>query len=255
MLIAEASCDRIWREPPAELRLSENDIHIWRASLDQPQVTIRRFEEILSSDERARAGRFYFARDRDHFIAGRGILRRILGIYLSSDPARLEFRYGSNGKPALADISCALSFNLSHSGGLALYAVGCGKELGIDLEQIRFVAEADQIARRFFSAMECQVFLSLPMDKRDEAFFYCWTRKEAYIKAIGDGLSQPLDQFDVSLIPGEPARLLSIRGDTEDGSGWSLLDLRPAADYAAAIAVKGRNYRFACWQWSEKTDE
>src|SRR5262249_22774643 len=161
-----------------------------------------------------------------------------LGSYLDAEPKQLKFIYGNRGKPALdesfAEIS-ALRFNLSHSNGFALYVVTKEREIGCDLEYIRDIIDAEQIAERFFSAKEYADFRTLAEEYKFEAFFNCWTRKEAYIKAIGDGLSMPLDSFDVAFIPGEEARLLRSERDSDDVSRWSLLALKPAPDFAAAI--------------------
>ena len=179
-------------------------------SLDQTQSQIQSFLHTLAADEQARAERFHFERDREHFIVARGVLRAILGRYLNRAPERLSFCYGAHGKPALAGEAGAdaIRFNVSHSHGVALYAVTRGREVGIDLERIRFDLAVLEIAERFFSRREVATLRTLPTEAQRQAFFRCWTRKEAYIKARGEGLSLPLDQFDVSLAPGEPAALL-----------------------------------------------
>jgi len=143
----------------------------------------------------------------------------------------------------------AIRFNMSHSHGEALYAVTRGREIGIDLEFIRCDLEVEQIAERFFSQCEIATLRALPVSLRKHAFFLCWTRKEAYIKARGQGLSLPLDQFDVSLIPGEPSALLSTQPDSDEALRWSLQELTPAPGYAAALAVEGRGWSLSCWQW------
>ena len=146
-----------------------------------------------------------------------------------------------------------LRFNLSHSQGLALYAVTRGREIGVDLECIRPISDAEQIAERFFSAHENAVFRTIPAHEKPKAFFNCWTRKEAYLKALGDGLARPLDEFDVSLAPGEPAKLLRIEGAPQEASRWSLNRLEPGSGYVAALAVEGYGYQLKCWQccgWS-----
>ena len=145
----------------------------------------------------------------------------------------------------------AIRFNLSHSHGKALYAVSRGREIGVDLEFIRGDLEAEQIAERFFSHSEIETLRALPLSLRKHAFFLCWTRKEAYIKARGEGLSLPLDQFDVSLIPGEPAALLSTQSDSDEALRWSLRNLTPASGYAAALATEGRDWTLSCWQWPQ----
>ncbi len=138
---------------------------------------------------------------------------------------------------------------MSHSHGVALYAVTRDREVGIDLEFIRRDLEVEQIAERFFSRRETATLRALPTALREYAFFLCWTRKEAYIKARGEGLSLPLDQFDVSLIPGEPAALLSTQPDSDEALRWSLQELTLASGYVAALAVEGRGWSLSCWQW------
>lgn len=213
-----------------------NEIHVWQARLDREADALRQLEATLSSDEIARARRFHFERDRNHYIVGRGILRELLGKYLGQDPAALEFSYGEHGKPQLAgaNASSGLSFNLSHSGGLAVYAFAKERNLGIDVEQIRPDFVSEDIARRYFSAHEVNDLLSLPVADRTEAFFRCWTRKEAYIKARGAGLQIPLDSFSVSFLPGQPAQFLS-----GVDSSWQLVELDAGEGYAAALAYDG----------------
>lgn len=238
--------------PAGGLTLNRDEIHVWLAFLDQPDYRVRRLEQLLSKDERMRAESFCFERDRKSFIVGRGLLRTILGRYLRIEPSRLQFSFTSNGKPVLGKTfggGSMLRFNLSHSQGLALYAVTCGREIGIDLEYIHPISDVEQIAAHFFSVRENTVLRALPAHRRLEAFFNCWTRKEAYLKAIGDGLTQPLVKFDVTLTPGEPARLLHVDGDPQEVSRWSLQELTPASGYAATLAVEGHDWHLVCRQW------
>lgn len=242
-----------WCPSPEPLTVGSDEVHVWCVTLDQTASRVQSLQHTLSPDERRRAERFYFEQDRTRFIICRGLLRTILGGYLGIEPSRLRFCYGPRGKPALAEISGGdtLRFNVSHSHGLALYAVTGGREIGIDLEHIRPIPEALQIAERFFSAHENAVLRTLPTSQKLEAFFNGWTRKEAYIKARGEGLTLPLDQFDVSLAPGEPAALLSTKGDLQEASRWSIQELTPASGYVAALAVEGHSWRLKCWQWPE----
>lgn len=235
--------------------LGSNEVQVWRASLHLGASRLDALLATLTADERARAARFHFPKDRDHFIAGRGLLRAILARHLDTDPATLCFRYGRRGKPALAIPSDmgALRFNLAHSYGLALYAVTRAREVGVDLERMQPRLE-EGIAERFFSPREVAALRALPGDRQREAFFACWTRKEAYLKAKGDGLALGLDQFDVSLAPGEPAALLRTEGDPQEASRWSIRELDPAPGYAAALAVEGRNWHLTCWQWPDETE-
>lgn len=240
--------------PPFDLDLPAGEIHIWYAVLDQPVSHFCRFIQTLSMDERMRAERFYFEKDRKRFITRRGILRMILGRYLSIEPNRLQFSYGKSGKPALTDTfgKGTILFNVSDSGRLALYGFTRDREIGVDIEQVHDISDMDQIAERFFSVRENAIFHALPERNKKEAFFKCWTRKEAFIKAVGDGLSRPLDTFDVSLGPDEPARLLRIEGDSNDPPRWSIQELELAPGYASAFGIEGRRWRLHCWKWSNQ---
>jgi 4'-phosphopantetheinyl transferase len=245
--------DQLWFPPPTDLALSRDEVHVWRASLDQPASRVQNLRQTLTTRELDRAGRFHLPEDHQHFIVARGLLRAILGRYLDVEPSRLRFGYGVYGKPYLVSTygPNELKFNLSYSNGLALYAVTRGREIGIDLEYVRPIPEAGQIVERFFSASENAVFRALPAGLRQRAFFTCWTRKEAYVKAKGEGLSLRLDWFDVSLMPGEPAVQLNVRGSSQESSRWSLRELMPGPDHVATLAVEGSDWHLACWQWPE----
>jgi 4'-phosphopantetheinyl transferase len=242
-----------WNKPPANLKLSADEVHVWRASLNHSHETLLALSGTLVTEERERAARFHFERDRNHFIAARGVLRQILGLYLELPPGSLQFNYSSHGKPYLAD-ECGgewLRFNVSHAGELALFAFSSERELGIDIEQIRTDIEHKQIASTFFSKQEVDVLHALPEHLQQEAFFLCWTRKEAYIKGIGEGLSLPLDTFDVSLTPGEPASLLAVRGDVKEASRWTLQALEPGPNYHAALVAEGHDWQLKCLSWDD----
>ncbi len=228
--------------------LTTDEIHIWCASLDQP---VSGFQRLLSVDEEARAERYHFDEDRRRFIVRRGILKTLLGNYLGIEPYQIQFCYGKNGKPALSDTfgNGEVRFNLSHSEGLALYAFTRSRKIGVDIEYIRDVPEMEQIADRYFSENEKAVFHTLPESKKKEAFFNCWTRKEAFIKATGEGLSASLDRFDVSLAPGEPARLLGVEGDSIDESQWSICNLNIDIRYKAALVKEGKCCGTIYFQW------
>jgi 4'-phosphopantetheinyl transferase len=240
----------IWQSPPGELSLASDEVHVWRARLDQPQL-LADFSATLALDEQARASRFRFPDDRNHFIAARGLLRILLGRYLEINPAALSFRYSPFGKPSLAVHQGAdLRFNLSHSHGLALLAFAQGRDIGVDLESVRPEVAGLRIAERYFSPAEVAALCALPESQQTEAFFNCWTRKEAYIKARGDGLSARLDQFDVSLAPGEPAELLRTASD--EPRSWTMIELEPGACYKASLVVEGRGWRLRCLQWPDE---
>ncbi len=243
--------DLSWLHPPESLTLADDEVHVWRASLDLPGSHIQRLHHILIADEQKRAGRFHFQKDRDRFIVAHGVLRAILSCYLGVEPGQLCFCYNPYGKPALTKEFGGerVRFNMAHSRGLAIYALTCGREIGIDLEYVRADLADGQIAECFFSHREVAMLRAVPKNLQKEAFFNCWTRKEAYVKARGEGLSLPLDQFDVSLTPGEPAELLSTPGDSPEAAHWSLQALSPGPGYAAALAVEGCSWRLKCWQW------
>jgi 4'-phosphopantetheinyl transferase len=245
-----------WHPAPCRPALAASEVQIWCAVLDQDESQVHNFYHTLALDEQERAQRFYFARDRRRFTMARGVLRNILSRYLDLAPQQLAFAYGPKGKPSLAQDLAGLSpkasdlrFNLSHSGGLALYAFTYGRDVGIDLEQWREIEDAEQIASRFFAPGEVRTFCALPAHLRLEGFLNCWCRKESYIKATGDGLSLPLDRFEVSLVPGEPARFLRLEGDSAAAARWSLRELHPAPGYAAAVCVEGEGWELTCWRW------
>jgi len=246
-----------WRSPPETLTLGCDEVHVWRATLDKTPSRIQSFLSNLAPDERARAEQLYFERDREHFIVARGVLRAILSGYLNRVPASLSFCYSSYGKPALAGESDwdAIRFNVAHSHGVAVYAVARGREVGIDLERIRFDLALAEIAERFFSRREVAMLRTLPTEVQRQAFFRCWTCKEAHIKARGQGLSLPLDQFDVSLASGEPAAVLATQPDPSEASRWSLQELAPGPGYVAALAVEGHGWRLTSWQWPDAEQE
>jgi 4'-phosphopantetheinyl transferase len=215
-----------------------DDIHVWTIALDSP---VKESEQLaaLSPDERVRAGRFLAEHNRRRFVGCRAALRRILAGLLDQCPCEISFEYSPNGKPLIANQS-QIQFNVSHSEDIALIAVARGRAVGIDLERVRPDFATDAVAERFFSPLEREMLRSVPAESRIEAFARCWTRKEAFVKAIGEGLSYQLDRFDVSLKPDEPARLLSVGGDPNAAQRWSLRDLRVASGFVAALAVEGR---------------
>jgi 4'-phosphopantetheinyl transferase len=243
-----------WRVPSCRPPLEPQQVHVWRVPLDIPASVRTALHETLSPDERDRAGRYRFDRDRNRFTVGRGVLRLLLGSYLGIPPDRPRLCYGAQGKPALANEGGEwdLQFNLSHSQGLALVAFSPGRALGVDLEQIRPDLAEDRIAESFFSRQEVATLRALPPEQQAEAFFACWTRKEAYIKALGGGLSISLDSFDVSLAPGAPAALLRVRDDPGEASRWSLRELDPGPGFAGALVVEGHGWQLERWQIPEE---
>ena len=240
-----------WLRPPDDLDLHAHRVDIWRVSLDLSTETLRFLESSLSADELHRAARFHFSSDRDRFIAAHGCLRGILARYFHSEPGQLSFSTGSHGKPAidLASSERGVEFSLSHSGDVALVAVAGEQKVGVDVERIRQGISAPVIARQYFSKSEVAELLALPSEHREVGFFNCWTRKEAYIKAQGFGLSLPLESFDVSLSPNEPAILRATRPDPEESARWTLQHLNVYPGYAAALASEGSVKMLNSWDW------
>jgi 4'-phosphopantetheinyl transferase len=241
--------DTIWHRPSGRYVLPQGEVHVWRANLDQPQRLFARLTQLLSAEERARADRFHFEVDRKRCILARGILRLLLGDCLGTPAERLQFRYSEFGKPSLASESAPVEFNVSHSGDLVLVALGRGRALGVDVERIRIDVATEEIAARYFSVNECRDFATVAPDLRCAAFFACWTRKEAYIKARGDGLSLPLEQFDVAFLPGHAARLIATRHEPGEVHRWTLRGLEAGCGYKAALAVEGADWQMRCWEW------
>ena len=236
---------------PEEREQIGDRIDVWTASLDREEETYARLESALSPDEIARANRFHFAKDRKRYVVARGLLRKILGRYLRQAPAALEFSYGAYGKPALlgAHVSSGLTFNLAHSGELAAYAVSTKRNLGIDVELIKPESAGEDIARRYFSGREVSDLLTLPPEQRVAAFFRCWTRKEAYLKATGMGLQTPLDSFSVSLLPGVPAQFL---GGVDPC--WHMAAFNPGDNYSGALAYDGTPSRVRYFDVDSEAD-
>lgn len=217
-----------WRRPPARLTLSGPDVHVWRARLDVDDTTFRGLSRSISPDERARATRFRRPLDRRRFVAARAFLRRILARYARVDCRKLKFEYGPHGKPQL-QAECGappLSFNLSHCGDAAMYAVALRRNIGIDLEQLRPLQGCERIAKRRFPEADALALMNLPADKRESAFFAYWVRNEALVKATGDG----------------------VRGlGVTSGDGVTLVDFAPFRGHVAALAVEGAAARVRCW--------
>jgi 4'-phosphopantetheinyl transferase len=255
--IALQDCWGWWSTPPADLIMAGDEVHIWQINLDQPDPMVQEFTQVLSAHELVRAKRFYLEQDRRRFIVGRSQLRSILGRYLDCEPDYVQFCYGPNGKPALVSDAIThrntLHFNLSHSQGLALCALAWNWEVGIDLEYIRPLPTAKQLAQRFFSPEEYAFIQALPANEQPRAFFRLWTCKEAYLKAIGKGLPFLLKYVEVALTEGESAQLVGVPYDAQAGAPWFLQAFAPAPDYLAALAVKGHDWRLSHRQWQTES--
>ncbi|HEV3458814.1 MAG TPA: 4'-phosphopantetheinyl transferase superfamily protein [Thermoanaerobaculia bacterium] len=226
----------------ANLSVSSGEIHLWAVALDPAPEVVERLTRGIAPDEWERARRFRFERHRRRYLVGRGALRALLGGYLGIAPGEVAFSYGPRGKPFLAGrlaTASGLSFNLSNSYELALVGFLRGPEIGVDVEFLKPMPDLEQIAERFFSESERAALRRLPAPQRPEGFFNCWTRKEAYLKAVGEGLAAPLDSFAVTLAPGEAPRMLTLKGDAERAARWFFRCFRPERDYIGALAVDG----------------
>jgi 4'-phosphopantetheinyl transferase len=215
--------------------------HVWSVSLAVSDATCSALRTSLSPEERARADRFAFERDRTAYVVSHAALRQILSRYAGREPAELRIAARPHGKPWLVD-SPGIEFNLAHSGGFALIGVTRGAPIGVDVEVVRPIEDMARLARHCFAPAEVVELEALPPTARLESFFNAWTRKEAYIKAIGEGLSCPLESFEVTLVPGEAARLRRINGSAAEADRWSLHAFAPAAGVAAAVAIAGRGF-------------
>lgn len=212
-------------------------MEVWCARLDQPAEILAELAEVLSSDEQARANRYRFGSIRDRFVVGRAIVRFLLSDYLNLSPTEIEFAYGPHGKPYLTT-ERPFNFNLANSEDLAVFAFSPNIRLGIDLEFIRPVNEMARIATSYFSELEKKMLFELPKSARLEAFFQCWTRKEAYLKALGEGLTHPLATFSVTLGPNEPPRLLEVEGEPDASQRWNFYSFVPSDGFIAALIAE-----------------
>ncbi len=221
-----------------QFTLDEQTIHVWTVPIDSSEFVAARFFDHLSPEEQQRSERFRFAHLKQAFALTHGALRILLAQYIGERPRHIQFAYGRHGKPSVPNAK-SIHFNISHSGRIALFAFTQGLEIGIDVEQLGPISGMDDIARRFFRADEVADMLSLPSEMQRLAFFLCWTRKEAYIKAIGGGLSIPLDSFRVTLIPGQPPSLMHPGEQRCSNSIWTLTDIELAPPYVGAVAYPG----------------
>jgi 4'-phosphopantetheinyl transferase len=233
-----------------KLVLPENQVDVWQIHLEAQPDEVEHYRRLLAPDEIERADRFHFEKHRRRFTLGRAAMRQVLGGYINTDPHDVVFSYGRSGKPALAGSEeRSIQFNLSHSEDVALLAVARGLALGIDIEFINPEFATEAIARMFFSRSETECLIALQPRERAEAFFCCWTRKESYIKALGDGLSLPLDSFEVAFGPDVPAALLKVIADPREVARWSMYDLEAPRGYRAALVAEGRGHHLRRFLW------
>lgn len=216
------------------------DLRVWRAGLDVPLDRLVRLERTLAPDERERISRMRAELDRRRATASRGVLRQILAGCVGESAAELRFTYSPAGKPELSGAADGepVHFNTAHSGDLLLVAVGRVPSLGIDVERVRPIVRWERVARRAFSVAERREIEALPREDQNEAFMICWTRKEACVKAIGEGVWSAFDRFEVSVTPARPAELLSVDGEPPTAAGWSLYHLEPEPGFVGALAVR-----------------
>jgi len=220
----------------------QSEYELYTTRLDVPPRAVTALAELLSDDEQQRAARMVLHRDRARFIVARSRLRQLLGARLGVPPASVEFSYGPRGKPALATqfAGCGVRFNASRSEDIAVYAFALDRDIGVDVEAVRELPDADEIAARCFSLRENEAYLALSARERPLGFFNCWTRKEGFIKAVGEGFSHPLERFDVSLVPSEPARILRVGARAGEHCGWRVQSFSPAPGFVAAIVIQER---------------
>jgi 4'-phosphopantetheinyl transferase len=238
-----------WPAAPVELRLAVHEVHIWASSLKVSSDVLTDHTATLSPLEKERAGKFRFDLHRNRFIAGRGLLRTILGRYLQTSPSKVGFAYSPESKPALDPKfdGAGLHFNLADTEDLMLLAVTRIGPVGIDVESVQPIKEMGDLVAVFFSQRENELFQKLPPSSQPTAFFNLWTRKEALLKATGEGITRSLNLVEVSFLPDEPTRVLAISGDSEKGALWSLHALSPAPGFVGAVAIQARNTSLRCW--------
>jgi 4'-phosphopantetheinyl transferase len=245
--------DFLWLPGPMNPDLKKDEVHVWSVSVAAAPSQIERLLGSLSSDEISQARRFHFQKDRQRFMWCRALLRLILGHYLDLEPGELVLRYNPYGKLYLMHIPgrIRLNFNLSHSNLLALFAITRDREVGIDVEHIRRDFPWEEMVDHFLPREESEALYALPKALQCETFLRRWTGKEAYLKARGVGISLPMDQIETSSVPGYQGNFLRVKDHFQESKDWTLVELTPAIGYIAALVVQGKNWRPACWHYSE----
>jgi 4'-phosphopantetheinyl transferase len=238
-----------WQTTPDDLLLSPDYVDIWRCCVGLADDQIGELSSLLSAEEKARAQRLKIAEKQNQFVITRGRLRQILGKYLNSDPCAFKFEYATHGKPYLEERwqGHEILFNVSHSHNFVLIAMSLDHQLGIDIEKIQHDKDHTFLARRFFSKREQAELTALPEEIKRRAFYSCWTRKEAFVKAVGDGITYGLDTFDISVHPDETQPSLNIHTNSTEDITWSVFNIPMDEDYMAALAVTGNTVSVRCW--------
>jgi 4'-phosphopantetheinyl transferase len=230
--------------------LHADEVHVWSVALAASQRRLVGLHHFLADDERLRAGRFVHVPSREQFVVARATLRLLLGRYLGRAPESIRLAATPTGKPRLN--GGELHFNVSHTHGLALVALTRRGEVGVDVEQVRSCPTHLDLAARFFTPRESAALRALPPGRSEEAFFHVWTRKEAFLKATGLGLTHGLERFEVAVPPDDPARLLHIDGDRAAADTWSLFALEPAPGYVGTLASQGPPPRLRLHAWKDE---
>lgn len=235
-----------WKYPPKNLKINATEIHIWKTHLEQSAIDFKESFDILNEEEKIKAQRFRFEKHQQRFTIARSSLRRILSLYLWISHQKIDFQYNAYGKPQLLDNinKINLQFNVSHSENIAIYGITCHNLIGVDIEYMRPMAEAENLAKRFFSQKEFEQISKLPSAEQDREFFQLWTGKEAYLKAIGKGISGGLEKVEIS--PHEPRKF--IRLPESNPNNYNLVYLTPENNYLAAIAVENKQQNYQYWQ-------
>ena len=241
-----------WRETSEILPVTSSEIQVWRIHLARPSVEILRLQKVLSADEQSQAARFHFDRDQRRFVIRRAVRRQLLAAQLETSPATIQIESANFQKPKIVspENSKRLRFNCSHSADWALIAVAREREVGVDLEQHRPLPDAEDLAGKIFSDAENRELTALPPALKLQGFFNGWTRKEAFVKAIGLGLSYPLNRFSVSLSPNRPAAILEVADNPPALEKWSMISLELNPDYSAALVFEGKKSDVKFLEWN-----
>lgn len=233
-----------------KILLSKDEVHIWQIALNQFDDVVKRSQDLLDETEKSKAANFRFEKDRRDYVAAHGAMREILSFYLDILPQNIEFETNYYGKPFLRSGNNQINFNLTHSREWALLAVTKDIKIGVDIEFIRPELAAETLAKQFFSPLEIENLRIIPKQLQTKAFFNCWTRKEAFIKAVGKGLSYPLRDFSVAFSPFEEARLIALENSVQKTENWKIIELNIAENYAAAAAIEAKETQTKLLLWN-----